>query len=345
MERLPLEYKIFIDDNTENNIRTGYLELKCTKNITFDSIKGFILFEIKGKSENVKVEILSFEICSNKTLIKNETYKFPFTFKFEEKDIKRGSYYGKNTSFHFECELRLEVNKDDIKKSDDSFFSKIYLFNKSDKTIKISQYFGVKQSNNKYQITQNKEKYFLKNKISLHTIDHLPLHLFSLIILFIIVANTPKEYSFLFILFPIMVFCYFYLLSASFLDYLFGDWRKKFGVLSLEQIINEDAFLCHIEELKPLSLKNTCIFYQVIEKVLDFRSDYSEAFNEVIFTSKKYNISDLTKSQSFKFNFPQKKGLESFESEGASIIWKLYLIGEYWGFTIKFDCEFEIGRM
>lgn len=312
--------------NTENI--TGYVLMKASNNMGIGKISGGVFFEARGLMVTKKEKIMSFDVTNQTELVKDKTHKFPFSFELPED--KLDSYKGKNVTFSYNCEIQVDVNATDIDKLERSVFTKVKSFLYSDNSIKFSRYFSIKNPYGNYQVTETKANFNIRANITLSVIAAL---LFGAVYISLIPANRN---FYIFLGFGIIILL-IYLLKK-----LIGN---VLGVISLETIRDEDAFLCKIWKTKSFRLTSLNIHYEIVEEVVDDRGTRSRTRTESLYSSDKKKISNFKRNSDIKFHYPNKKGLQSVVFGDASILWEMHLEGRYFGLTLKYKCLFKVKQI
>lgn len=327
MTKAKIEKEIFIPQSNDNENTSGYLMIKSSETITLDRILGVVFLEARGRMQSFKNKILSFEMTSKKILIKNESYKIPFSFDSSKFIIN--SYKGKNVSFYYNFEVQIDINNQDLEKIEQSIFSKIKSFVLLDDSIKISEYFQVENLNYNYQVVEANTEFKIQ--------PNLIIILFTFLIYGSLYIYLIPEINLLYIILGVF--------STILLIYLITKYIESIiGNISMKTLKDENGFICKILKTKKFNLLKPSIYYEIIEKVTDRRGTSSSTYGEPLFTSEKKKLENLKYSPEIKFLYPKQKGLHSFEYKDVSILWLMKIEGKYLGIKLKYISTFKVER-
>jgi len=310
--------------------KEGVLLLKSSETIRIDQILGDVYLEARGQMSSFKKRIVSFVICKNIVLIKDEEFKIPFTIDISKKDTN--TFEGSYVSFNYTCQVEIDVNEYDLDNVDRSLFSKIKSFVKSDDSIIVSKYFTVNDLECKYRVI---------NTFEVLTIKPNSIFIFIWFILLCIVMIIYKDLMNGFTLF-----------IGLFIAFFIGGALNKMIFRRLNDIIHvniyeaDNSFICSLDKITKLNLSNTNLYYEIIEQVEDNRGTSPGVYEKVIYESTKQNLKHIKANEGLTFKFPKTKGLHSVTYGDASILWRMVLVKKSnFGFKFKYTCDFEVVRV
>ncbi len=322
-----LNCNIQISETTFKNQYEGILSINCQENLTIDRILGTIYFEARGRMSSIKKQLLSFNISSKKHITKDEIIKIPFTFQLEESNLE--TYTGKNVSFFYNFEAKIQVNEEDLEKLDRGIFKRVKSLFTADYSSKFSEYFDKKNTETEYKISEKHQPFTLSFNISNL---YLPLGLISSLYILTLIYTTV-EFNGFHILFLIIA-----IILVGNLN--FKRNSKKIGKISLKTINDNNSFICLIKPAKNFSLKKSKIHYQIIEKVVDKRGTSSTTNTEIIYKSTIQSLNNKGTSE-IRFDFPDNKRLASLEFDEVTIYWEIVITGIHAGTSENLTCIIE----
>lgn len=320
------EKELILEDIGEDGILKGHLKLNVSDTIAIDRITATIYIEAKGRMASQK-DVLMTIIVNSPTLIDAfQDCKIPF--EIDISNFRINSYKGQNMSLLYKCELKIDIDEEDLEKIDRSIFTKVKSFVTNDRSFKLSDYFEVKNTCKPYEIVEDYNTFKMQFNIQLAII-------MGLIIGVIYVALTK--------VFETLHFAYiipFIILSSIAINKIIG---LIIGKITLATFKDKDSFLCSVQKTKLFAPKNQCIYYEINEKVVDKRGTSTSTLIENLFTSEKKSISDYKESNKILFEFPVQLGLHSTTYADASIIWQMTIEGTYlFNIKIKYKSDFEV---
>lgn len=326
MKKAKIQREIFVTEVTSNSA-SGYLKIQSTEDLTIDNINGLVYFEVRGRMSTSQDVILKFNIETGTLINKDKVHKIPFNFNTNA--CTADTYTGKNVSFLYKLEIKINVNKGDIEKLERTIFSKIKSAVTSDYSLKIEKRFKVQDLKSKYRIEEAKTTFNLQpNTILLILVS---------IIFGAISLNLIPEFSVIYLIIAIGTIYILKYLITSFIS-------KSLGIITMETKENNDTFQCKLSKPRNFILKNQNLYYQITEQVIDNRGTSSSTYRETILTSERKNISN-NKVQTIKFNYPTKQGLQTYQYKDASILWEMNFEGHYLGITLNYKCTFQVNRI
>ena len=112
--------------------------------------------------------------------------------------------------------------------------------------------------------------------------------------------------------------------------------------MKLSSSRRDDEFSCTLYVPFSFNMRNSKIYYQVIEQVIDSRGSNSSTHKEVLFESKSHDVYMQKNAQQIVFNFPNQFILPSVSIGDAAIQWKMFITGKKNGSTYKFSSDFKV---
>lgn len=325
MNKANFKSEIVFHSITEGRV-TGVFQISSTETIRVDNILGYVLIEIRGQLSSVKKQISSFRVGGQTTLIKNVISEFPFSFVINNTDLY--SYSGKNVDITYKCEIKMNVNQNDLGLLDRSVFKRIKSHITSDFSVSGTQYFEYKNKSNRYDVVSIKSDFnFTKDKI----------------VMLMILVSVAALYYFLFrslnIIYGVSV-----ILTFLSLNYLSQNYiKKKLGNVNMILMNEEDGFKCIIGSLDKTKLKDVIIGYKILERVVDDRGTSPSICLETIYTSKIQELNEVKDNYKLEFKYPSRSGLHTLNYKDIDIYWEMIIKGKSsWGFERRLTCEFKV---
>jgi len=268
MSSSTLQAEVFITEINNGKPSTGYLELVSSEDLLIDAISADIHFEARGRMRGYKNDIVSFPvILQPKRLKANEETILPFTFILKD-TIE--SYEGVNASLTYNCEVHIDVDKDDYNKLGLSFLSNIKSLITSNRTLRTIKEFYVNDHKNGYKVEDGTFDFNLKTNYGIPVI-------IGFIMFFAGVFFTP-EFNIGFIIFGLAV-----LITITFLVNYY--MKAALGSVTMKISDANEGFLCVVGKTKKFNLKDQTIYYEVVEKVTDRRGTKTSTHTEAVYTS------------------------------------------------------------
>ena len=119
--------------------------------------------------------------------------------------------------------------------------------------------------------------------------------------------------------------------------------ERVLGRISMETLIDDKGFRCHIKKPRKIDLSTCLIYYEIIERVSMEGGETSYTNQEVVHTSKKQRLLDLEENKNIKFYFPKKSGLHPVRHADVSRVWRMKLEDvNYLGFSLSYECELKV---
>ncbi|CAL2080559.1 hypothetical protein [Tenacibaculum sp. 190524A02b] len=328
MKKAILETRIHIDNSKINEVTEGILQIKATENLQIDRIEAVIYFEVRGKLASTKEEIDSFTICTHKMLEKEVVEEIPISFELSGDNLP--TYKGTNAIFSYKIEVNIEVNEADIDKIERSFFSKVKSLVTADNSFKKGVYFSVKDEKSEYKVVETKVNFSLQFNVVISFLTTL--------FVGVIYAYFIPEFEEMFIFLGVIIIVTSVFIVAKIV-------KQSLGVVTMETLKDEDAFLCKIHKPRNLNFTQKKLYYHIIEKVIDNRGTSSRTYTQILYRSPYKEIKKLKQVPIVKFNFPEREGLHSFEYEDVSILWRMYIEGKApFGITLKYKADFTVEK-
>lgn len=333
MKKAALISELIIEEMSKTpNSQTifGYLTIKIANTINIDRISGDIFFEARGRMAGQKENVLSFEICNHKIITKNELHKIPFSFQLHENYID--SYGGRNVNFSYKCEVIIEVDENDIDKIERGLFSIMKSMVTADKSIKISTYFLVEDSNSRYQVIEANLNFKLK---------------VNPVISILVVLISGGLYACIMPEFNI----WYLVLGAALVTLIVFAVTKYISEILSKVTMNvfengESTFACSVNKNTRFKLTKVSLNYSIVEKVIDDRGTSSYTYSENVYISEDKKLSGFDEDNQVNFQYPQQKGLYTTEYMDAFLIWEMTLSGStYFGIVLKYNTIFEVGKI
>ncbi len=285
----------------------GEILLSSDEDIDFQEFGINIIAESRGKVGTHSIILKKQQVFTNKLILKNEDYSFPFSFR----NNKIESYFGKNFSLVFKIETYGVLSKKIVNDPLKPFINPFNLIDVN-KQWKESLYIVFYSKNKLYDI---KESFInLDNEIT-HKI------LFGFILLSLtltIIIFTSTEYWY-FASIPLITFLVlgFYMLSSI---NLFGDFKAKL------YRNDENSFNIKLFNTKNWNfIEKIELSYQIKEEVLDKRGTTETKYRETIFESDVKHFLKPIDSIESNFKFPKNKPV-SINLIDSSIFWNLKLV-------------------
>lgn len=324
MKKDILQVSVYVDDNKASSSRTGYVTVQVAETITVNKIEGAVFLEARGSMRGTKKEITQFFLSNTTTLTKLETYKFPFSFELGD---KLDSYAGTNANLSYNCEISFEIAKNDVAKFDRSAFSKFISFvANSDYSVSFSKYFDYISEGN-YQVKEDKLKFNLQPNIAMSVLS-------ATVIIATYLYYRPE-------------FQFWHIIAGAFatailigISILIAN--KLLGHISLQLYDEKTGFRCVIQKPLNANISTKKIHYEILEEVIDKRGTSSTTYTTKLYTAPKKQLDDFKKS--ITFEYPTKKGLQSFEYGDIEVLWKMILKINYYGLAFTYNCKIEVPK-
>ena len=325
MEKSGVSVAIHFEDQKCVNTIAGNITISATETITVDEIEGTIFFEARGRMASEKESLISFTIEGKKKLHRNEVYEIPFSVDLSENLIP--SYKGKNVDFSYKLTTNVFVSEKDLEKLDQSLFTKIGAFISSNKALKFSEYFTIKNTKESYKVKETTTKLNFEGSLFIK--------IASLLLVGGVYAFFIPELTFPYFALGIILVIITVILTTKYLENILGE-------VSLQMYDDAPLFKCIVKKTRKFNLGDQKCYYEVIERVVDDRGTSSSTYTKVLYKSAVKSLRQLSRTSDLEFNYPDKLGLQSVTFKDAAIIWKMHLHGKYLGVKLHYTCSFIV---
>ena len=329
MSSSTLQAEVFIDEENDGTISTGYLDIVSSEDILMDEITAKIYFEARGKMRGYKNTVISFPVITEPTLIKAGEENF-IPFSFEIDDLIE-SYEGKNASFTYTCEVMMHVDDSDFKKLGLNFLATVKSFVTSDKRLRAQKQFEVSNYYHTYNVKEGKYDFKLKLNYKLPII--------IAVILFLIYIILLPEFNLTFAILGVVL-----LIVITYVIHMYLE--DAFGRLVMELADeDEENFRCTIEKTRKFNLEEQHVYYEVIEEVVDNRGTKSSTNRQRLYASFRKELTKFKKNTAFTFPYPSNLSYATMEVKDVKIFWRMCVTGiTSGGLKLKYTAEFEVKK-
>jgi hypothetical protein len=328
MSSSTLQAEVFITETNDGKASTGYLEMISSENLLIDEIQCEIHFEARGRMCSYENTIVSFPVILQPKLLKaHEETIVPFTFMLND---AIESYEGTNVNFRYNCEVSIEVSREDYNKLGLSFLSNIKSLITSNRTLRTIKKFDVTDVKNTYKVEEGTFGFKLT-----------PNYLISVIVavlLFLVYLLFMPEFNGFYIFLGVAAIV---VISIGIHSYL----KTTLGKVTMKISDADEGFVCAVGKTKKFNLKEQTIYYEIVEKVRDQRGTKTATHTEVVYTSERKAMNNFRKSSEFKFLYVNNPNYKSMEIEDVTILWRMIITGtSNLGLKLKYTCKFTVNK-